>query len=142
MITSANKGIITAIGGADAAVEAARTVGYTGAGTIEFLVDGKDFYFLEMNTRLQVEHPVTELVTGLDLVRLQLLVAMGRPLPAEVSKPRITGHAVEARLYAENPDKGFLPSTGTLGRLVDRSVLGGLGLARRFAGSPVAGEPS
>ncbi|CPS07693.1 carbamoyl-phosphate synthase subunit L [Mycobacteroides abscessus] len=103
-----------------AAVAAAQAVGYVGAGTVEFVLDangGDDdgtFAFLEMNTRLQVEHPVTELVTGLDLVRLQLLVAMGRPLPAEVSKPRITGHAVEARLYAEDPTKGYLPQTGTL----------------------------
>ncbi|MBN9097868.1 MAG: biotin/lipoyl-binding protein [Pseudonocardia sp.] len=103
-----------------AAVAAARAVDYVGAGTVEFVLDanGGDadgtFAFLEMNTRLQVEHPVTELVTGLDLVRLQLLVAMGRPLPAEVSEPRIAGHAVEARLYAEDPAKGYLPRTGTL----------------------------
>jgi acetyl/propionyl-CoA carboxylase alpha subunit len=103
-----------------AAVAAATAVGYVGAGTVEFVLDanGGDtdgtFAFLEMNTRLQVEHPVTELVTGLDLVRLQLLVAMGRPLPAEVHAPRITGHAVEARLYAEDPTQGYLPHTGTL----------------------------
>lgn len=103
-----------------AAVAAARAVGYVGAGTVEFVLDanGGDedgtFAFLEMNTRLQVEHPVTELITGLDLVRLQLLVAMGRPLPAEVSDPQITGHAVEARLYAEDPTADYLPQTGTL----------------------------
>ncbi|MFR9802126.1 biotin carboxylase N-terminal domain-containing protein [Pseudonocardia sp. RS010] len=103
-----------------AAVAAAKAVGYVGAGTVEFVLDangGADdgtFAFLEMNTRLQVEHPVTELVTGLDLVRLQLLVAMGEPLPAEVREPTITGHAVEARLYAEDPTKGYLPRTGTL----------------------------
>ncbi|MGK2880216.1 MAG: biotin carboxylase N-terminal domain-containing protein [Mycobacterium sp.] len=103
-----------------AAVAAARAVGYVGAGTVEFVLDangGDDdgtFAFLEMNTRLQVEHPVTELVTGLDLVRLQLLVAMGRSLPAEVSAPQITGHAVEARLYAEDPTMEYLPQTGTL----------------------------
>jgi propionyl-CoA carboxylase alpha chain len=101
----------------DAAVAAARAVGYTGAGTVEFVVspDGEPA-FLEMNTRLQVEHPVTELVTGLDLVRLQLLVAAGHPLPDEVRSARLRGHAVEARLYAENAVRGFLPATGTLHR--------------------------
>ncbi len=99
----------------DAAVAAAKAVGYTGAGTVEFVLapDGTPS-FLEMNTRLQVEHPVTELVTGLDLVRLQLLVAQGLPLPPEVAAARVTGHAVEARLYAEDPTRGFLPATGTL----------------------------
>jgi acetyl/propionyl-CoA carboxylase alpha subunit len=101
----------------DAAVAAAKAVDYTGAGTVEFVLspDGEPA-FLEMNTRLQVEHPVTELVTGLDLVRLQLLVAMGHPLPAEVREARLHGHAVEARLYAENAVRGFLPATGTLHR--------------------------
>ncbi|MCW2613959.1 MAG: ATP-grasp protein, partial [Frankiales bacterium] len=101
----------------EAAVAAARAVGYTGAGTVEFVVapDGTPA-FLEMNTRLQVEHPVTELVTSLDLVELQLLVAQGLPLPAHVSQARLTGHAVEARLYAEDATRGFLPSTGTLAR--------------------------
>ena len=103
-----------------AAVAAAKAVGYVGAGTVEFVLDanGGDtdgtFAFLEMNTRLQVEHPVTEMVTGLDLVRLQLLVAQGRPLPADVGEARITGHAVEARLYAEDPTNDYLPRTGTL----------------------------
>src|SRR5580765_5432834 len=104
----------------DAAVQAARACGYRNAGTIEFLVDisagrgAERFYFLEMNTRLQVEHPVTEQVTGLDIVRAQILVAAGQPLPW--SSPWITqrGHAIEARVYAEDPAKGFLPQAGRL----------------------------
>jgi acetyl/propionyl-CoA carboxylase alpha subunit len=96
-----------------AAVAAARAVSYEGAGTVEFVLDpAGDFFFLEMNTRLQVEHPVTELVTGLDLVELQLLVATGERLPVEALSPEIQGHAVEARLYAEDPS--YLPQTGTL----------------------------
>ncbi|MHA6758294.1 acetyl/propionyl/methylcrotonyl-CoA carboxylase subunit alpha [Streptacidiphilus sp. PAMC 29251] len=100
-----------------AAVAAGRAIGYEGAGTVEFVLgaDGR-FSFLEVNTRLQVEHPVTELITGLDLVRLQLLVAEGKPLPDQALNARIEGHAIEARLYAEDVDAGFLPATGRVHR--------------------------
>ncbi len=106
-----------------AAVKAAQAIGYSGAGTIEFIADGSGplradgFWFMEMNTRLQVEHPVTEAITGVDLVEWQIRVAAGAPLPLKQDELAITGHAFEARLYAEDPANGFLPATGTLEHL-------------------------
>jgi 3-methylcrotonyl-CoA carboxylase alpha subunit len=97
-----------------AARAAAQAVGYVGAGTVEFVADAAQFYFIEMNTRLQVEHPVTEMITGLDLVEWQLRVAFGEPLPSAQASIRANGHAVEARIYAEDAGKGFLPATGTI----------------------------
>ena len=117
----------------EAAVKAAQAIGYVGAGTVEFLLDERgDFFFMEMNTRLQVEHPVTELITGLDLVAWQIRVARGEALPISQDQVPLIGHAIEVRLYAEDPDNDFLPATGTLalyreaaagpGRRVDSGV--------------------
>jgi len=97
-----------------AARKAAGAVNYVGAGTIEFVSDGKDVFFIEMNTRLQVEHPVTELITGIDLVEWQLRVAFGEALPLKQDQIRLNGHAIEARVYAENPAKNFMPSVGQI----------------------------
>ncbi|MDE6102825.1 MAG: acetyl-CoA carboxylase biotin carboxylase subunit, partial [Ruminococcus sp.] len=98
-----------------AAVTAAKQCGYYNAGTIEFLVDeNRDFYFMEMNTRIQVEHPITEEVTGVDLVKLQIEIAAGMPLSVKQEDIKITGHAIECRINAENPDLDFRPSPGTI----------------------------
>ncbi|MGF0336729.1 acetyl-CoA carboxylase biotin carboxylase subunit [Ectopseudomonas toyotomiensis] len=110
----------------EAAVKAAQAIGYVGAGTVEFLLDERgDFFFMEMNTRLQVEHPVTELITGLDLVAWQIRVARGEPLPITQEQVPLNGHAIEVRLYAEDPDHDFLPATGTLD--LYREAAAGLG---------------
>jgi len=117
-MTDAMRGAMT-----DAAVKAAKTIGYSGAGTVEFIVDASDglrpdrFWFMEMNTRLQVEHPVTEMVTGTDLVEWQFRVAAGEKLPKTQEQMTLSGHAFEARIYAEDAARGFLPATGTLHHL-------------------------
>lgn len=120
----------------DAAVRAAQAIGYVGAGTVEFLLDARgEFFFMEMNTRLQVEHPVTELITGQDLVAWQIRIARGEKLPLTQAQVPLNGHAIEVRLYAEDPDNDFLPATGTLdiyreaptgdGRRIDSGVAQG-----------------
>jgi acetyl-CoA carboxylase, biotin carboxylase subunit len=103
----------------EVAVRVAQAAGYTNAGTVEFLVDQqKNFYFLEMNTRLQVEHPVTELITGLDLVHLQIHIANGERLPFTQGDVKVRGHAIECRIYAEDPDNNYFPSPGKISLLL------------------------
>jgi 3-methylcrotonyl-CoA carboxylase alpha subunit len=115
----------TRAGMTSAAVRAARAVGYVNAGTIEFIVDGSGYYFMEMNTRLQVEHPVTEFVTGLDLVEWQLRIASGERLPLAQEAIRRDGHAIEARIYSEDPRRGFLPAVGRVRRFAHPPEDGG-----------------
>ena len=131
----------------EVALTAARAVDYRGAGTVEFLYQGDNYYFLEMNTRLQVEHPVTELITGIDLVEWQLRVASGEPLGFSQGDITLTGHAIECRITAEDPLAGFLPSTGTISHLEvpaglgvrwDGGVLEGLEVSRHY--DPLLGK--
>ena len=113
----------------EAAVDVGKACDYTDAGTVEFLLDENlNFYFLEMNTRLQVEHPVTEMITGLDLVKEQIRIAEGQPLPFRQEDLAITGHALELRVYAEDPLNNFLPDIGTLQHV---RAAAGPGRARR-----------
>lgn len=101
-----------------AAIKAAKAVGYQNAGTVEFIVDrDEQFYFIEMNTRIQVEHPITEMITGVDLIKEQIRIASGKPLSLNQSQVKIKGHAIECRINAENPEKGFRPSAGTINEL-------------------------
>lgn len=121
----------------EAAVKAAQAIGYVGAGTVEFLLDERgDFFFMEMNTRLQVEHPVTEAITGLDLVAWQIRVARGEPLPISQQQVPLNGHAIEVRLYAEDPEHDFLPATGTLALYRE----GAAGAGRRFDSGVAEGD--
>jgi len=111
----------------EAAINCAKAIGYVGAGTVEFLLDTDgSFYFMEMNTRLQVEHPVTEMITGLDLVQWQLLVASGEPLPLKQSEVHLNGHAFEARIYAEAPDRDFMPAIGQIRYLAEPELTEGV----------------
>jgi 3-methylcrotonyl-CoA carboxylase alpha subunit len=118
-----------------AARKAAAAVNYVGAGTIEFVSDGKDVFFIEMNTRLQVEHPVTELITGVDLVEWQLRVAFGEKLPVAQDEIKLNGHAIEARVYAENPQKNFMPSVGQIKTWRTPDAVEGLRIDAGYRGS-------
>jgi 3-methylcrotonyl-CoA carboxylase alpha subunit len=135
-LTQAQRGALTA-----AACEAARAVGYTGAGTVEFLLDGEgQHYFIEMNTRIQVEHAVTEMICGVDLVEWQLRVAAGEPLPLAQRDIHASGHAIEVRLYAEQPEAGFLPASGRLARFELPAAGAQAGCTVRLESGVVAGD--